>query len=73
MVGEGKLKYTALMVNVRLLPVDSDLADTLRMGSEHLRRRYGVRASGLPYSSIGGFCTIATVLEPGEGAFPWPP
>jgi hypothetical protein len=42
MVGKGKLTYTALVANVRLLPVDSDLADTLRMGSEHFRRRYGV-------------------------------
>ena len=30
MVGKGKLTYTALVANVRLLPVDSDLADTLR-------------------------------------------
>jgi ribosomal-protein-alanine N-acetyltransferase len=29
-----------LMANVRLLPVDSDLANTLRMGSEHFRRWY---------------------------------
>jgi hypothetical protein len=41
-VGEGKLTYTVLVANVRLLPVDSELADTLRMGSEQLRRRYGV-------------------------------
>lgn len=39
----GKLTYTALVANVRLLPVDSDLADILRRGSEHFRRRYGVR------------------------------
>ncbi len=30
------------MDNVRLLPVDSDLAETLRMGSEQFQRRYGV-------------------------------
>ena len=31
-----------LVANVRLLPVDSDLAETLRTGSEHFRRRYSV-------------------------------
>ena len=40
MVGKGKLTYTALVANVRLVAVDSDLADTLRMESEHFRRRY---------------------------------
>lgn len=45
MVGKGKLTYTALVANVRLLPVDSDLADTLRMGSQQLRRPYGVRVA----------------------------
>ena len=42
MVGEGKLAYTVLVAGVTLLPVDWDLAETLRMGSEHLWRRYGV-------------------------------
>ena len=42
MAGNGELAYTALVANVRLLPIDSDLAQTLRMGSEHFRRRYGV-------------------------------
>jgi ribosomal-protein-alanine N-acetyltransferase len=42
MAGNGELAYTALVANVRLLPIDSDLTQTLRMGSEHFRRRYGV-------------------------------
>src|SRR5215212_8917443 len=42
MAGNGELAYTALVTNVRLLPIDSDLTQTLRMGSEHFRRRYGV-------------------------------
>src|SRR3954465_980236 len=42
MAGKGELTYTALVANVRLLPVDSDLAEMLRMESEHFRRRYGV-------------------------------
>ncbi len=45
MAGKGELTYTALVANVRLLPVDSDLAETLRMGSEHFRRRYSVRVA----------------------------
>jgi len=39
---KGEITYTARVANVRLLPVDSDLAETLRMGSEQLRRRYGM-------------------------------
>ena len=42
MARKGELAYTVLVVNVRLLPIDSDLAKTLRMGSEHFRQRYGV-------------------------------
>jgi len=42
MAGNGELAYTALVANVRLLPIDSDLTQTLRMGSKHFRRRYGV-------------------------------
>jgi [ribosomal protein S5]-alanine N-acetyltransferase len=42
MAGNGELAYTALVANVRLLPIDSDLTQTLRMGSEHFRRRYSV-------------------------------
>ena len=42
MAGNGELAYAALVANVRLLPIDSDLTQTLRMGSEHFRRRYGV-------------------------------
>ena len=34
MVGKGKLTYTALVSNVGIFPVDSDPAETLRMGSE---------------------------------------
>jgi [ribosomal protein S5]-alanine N-acetyltransferase len=42
------------MANVRFLPVDSDLADTLRMGSEQLRRRYGVRAAAESAPTLRG-------------------
>ena len=40
MVGKGKRAYTALVANIRLLAVDSDLAETLRVGSEHFRGCY---------------------------------
>ena len=39
MAGNGEFAYTALVANVRLLPIDSDLAEMLRMGSEHFRQR----------------------------------
>jgi ribosomal-protein-alanine N-acetyltransferase len=63
-VGKGEITYTALMTNVRLLPVDSDLADTLRMGSEQLRRDYGVRAAAESAPTLRG------VVEQTLGMFP---
>ena len=65
MVGEGKLKYTALMVNVRLLPVDSDLADTLRMGSKHFRRRYGVTVAAETAPILRGVVEQTLGMAPG--------
>lgn len=65
MVGEGKLTYTALMVNVRLLPVDSDLADTLRMGSEHFRRRYGVTVAAETAPILRGVVEQTLGMAPG--------
>jgi ribosomal-protein-alanine N-acetyltransferase len=65
MVGKGKLTYTALVANVRLLPVDSDLAETLRMGSEHFRRRYGVSVAAEDAPILRGVVEQTLGMVPG--------
>jgi len=65
MPGNGKLTYTALMVNVRLLPVDSDLADTLRMGSERFRRRYGATVAAETAPILRGVVEQTLGMVPG--------
>ena len=65
MVGEDNLTYTALMTSVRLLPVDSDLADTLRMGSEHFRRRYGVAVAAETAPILRGVVEQTLGMAPG--------
>ena len=65
MVGEGKLTYTVLMANVRLLPVDSDLADTLRMGPEHFRRRYGATVAAETAPILHGVVEQTLGMVPG--------
>ena len=65
MAEEGEVTYTALMANVRLLPVDSDLADTLRMGSEHFQRRYGVSVAAKNASILRGVVEQTLGMVPG--------
>lgn len=53
-----------LMANIRLLPVDSDLADTLRMGSEHFRRRYGATVAAETASILHGVVEHTLDMSP---------
>lgn len=74
MAGKGELVYTALVANVRLLPIDSDLAQTLRMGSEHFRRRYGVAVAAETAPILLGVVEQVLAMVPGvarEAADRW--
>ena len=65
MAGNGELAYTALVANVRLLPIDSDLTQTLRMGSEHFRRRYGVAVAAGTAPILRGVVEQTLGMVPG--------
>lgn len=65
MAGNGELAYTALVANVRLLPIDSDLTQTLRMGSEHFRRRYGVAVAAETAPILCGVVEQTLDMAPG--------
>src|SRR3712207_9564115 len=65
MAGNGELAYTALVVNVRLLPIDSDLTQTLRMGSEHFRRRYGAAVAAETAPILRGVLEQTLGMVPG--------
>ena len=65
MTGNGELTYTALVANVRLLPIDSDLAQTLRMGSEHFRQRYGVTVAAGTAPILRGVVEHTLGMAPG--------
>jgi [ribosomal protein S5]-alanine N-acetyltransferase len=53
------------VANVRLLPVDSELAETLRMGSEHFRRRYGVTVAAETAPILRGVVEQTLGMLPG--------
>jgi ribosomal-protein-alanine N-acetyltransferase len=61
------------MAKVRLLPVDSDLADTLRMGSDHLRRRYSAKVAAESALTLRGVVEQTLGILPGvrRGADQW--
>ncbi len=65
MAGNGELAYTALVANVILLPIDSDLTQTLRMGSEHFRRRYGVAVAAGTAPILRGVVEQTLGMVPG--------
>jgi len=65
MARKGELAYTALVANVRLLPADSDLAETLHMGSEHFRQRYGVTVAAEYAPILRGVVEQTLGMRPG--------
>lgn len=65
MVGRGKLPYTGPVVNVKLLPIDSDLAEALRVGAEQLRRRYGVSVAAEDAPILRGVVEQTLGMHPG--------
>jgi ribosomal-protein-alanine N-acetyltransferase len=65
MVGKGELTSTALVANARLLLVDSDLADTLRIGSEQHRRHYCVSVAADDALILRGIVEQTLGMVPG--------
>jgi RimJ/RimL family protein N-acetyltransferase len=60
-----ELTYPALMANVRLLPVDSDLAETLRIGSERFRRPPSRRSAAETAPALRGVVEQTLGMAPG--------
>ena len=65
MPGEGRFADPALVVDVRLIRADRNLAATLREGSEDLQRRYGVEKTLTAFPSVsrrdnpwGGYVSV---------------
>lgn len=53
------------MVNVKLLPIEPDLAETLRVGTEQLRRRYGVNVAAQDAPVLRGVVEQTLSMHPG--------
>ena len=65
MASKGELAYTVLVANVRLLPADPDLAETMQMGSEQFRRRYGVTVAAETAPILRGVVEQTLGMRPG--------
>ena len=65
MARKGELAYTVLVANVRLLPADSDLAETMQMGSEQFWRRYGVTVAAETAPILRGVVEQTLGMRPG--------